>query len=154
MARNLLRDAAGSTVVEMAMVAPFLALMLVGMVDLSRAYGSKLALEQAAQRTIEKVAQGQIAESDADDFKAALKTEAATAAGVAESAVTPDVWLECEGARKDFNTGACDADESFARYASVDITKKYTPLFSVKKFAGANADGTYTIRGEAGVRLQ
>lgn len=153
MIRNLLRNEVGSSVVEMALVAPLLAGLLIGMVDLSRAYSAKLTLEQAAQRTIEKVAQGQISGSDADDFKAALKTEAAAAAAVAESAVTPDVWLECDGAREDFTSGSCDADESFARYASVEITKTYTPLFAVK-FAGANADGTYTLQGEAGVRMQ
>lgn len=149
MARNLLRSDAGSTVVEMALVAPFLAALLIGMVDLSRAYSTKLQLEQAAQRTIEKVAQQTQVSTD---YTAALKAEGASAAGVAESAVSPDFWLECDGARESF-TGACDAGESFARYVTVEITKTYTPLFSVR-FAGANADGTYTLHGEAGVRIQ
>ena len=49
------RDERGASIIELALVAPVLASMLVGMVDLSRAYSYKLKLEQAAQRAIEKV---------------------------------------------------------------------------------------------------
>jgi len=88
--RSLFRSESGNSFVEMGMAAPVLATMLIGMVDLSRAYSAKLQLEQAAQRTIEQVMQQSAASSD---YSAALKTEGAAAAGVAESADTPDNWL-------------------------------------------------------------
>ena len=149
--RTLLRNDAGSSIVEMALVAPFMAAMLIGMVDLSRAYSTKLELEQAAQRTIEKVMQQT---SVASNYTTALKAEGALAAGVAEAAVTPDIWLECNGARAaDFYTSSCAPGETVARYVTVDIAKSYTPMFGTK-FLGANANGSFTLHGEAGIRVQ
>ncbi|MGH6658493.1 MAG: TadE/TadG family type IV pilus assembly protein, partial [Sphingomicrobium sp.] len=42
---RLARDKRGAAVVEMAMVAPLIATMVVGVVDLSNAFGRKLKLE-------------------------------------------------------------------------------------------------------------
>jgi Flp pilus assembly protein TadG len=144
----LIRDERGASIVEMALAAPILASLLIGMVDLSSAYSMKLQVVQAAQRTIEKVQVSNFQESD----KTALQSEAATAAGVSTSAVTVDAWLECDGAKMAY-TGSCTTGQTFARYVSVTIAKTYTPIFSMK-FAGANADGTYTIRGRSGIRVQ
>ena len=156
--RTLLRSERGNSFVEMALVAPVFTTLLVGMVDLSRAYSAKLQLEQASQRTIELVMQQQAA---ADDYTASLKAEGAAAAGVAESAVTPDNWLECSAdgvtwtRHPDGFEGACDsATPLYARYVSVDIAKSYKPLFSSKYFPGSDAQGNYTIHGKAGVRIQ
>lgn len=140
----------GAAVIEMALVAPLLAAMLIGMVDLSRAYSAKLQLEQAAQRTIERVMQQRNVPSD---YSTILVPEAAAAAGVEASAVTVDNWLECDGARQSSSITSCNSGQTYARYVTVDITKTYTPMFSTR-FAGANTDGTYTLRGRAGVRVQ
>lgn len=149
--RRLLGDARGAAVIEVALVAPIFGALIVGVVDLSRGYSAKLLLEQASQRAIEKVMNGQATTSTA----AALKTEAATTAGVAESAVAVDFWLECNDVRQtgDYKTTTCSAGQTYARYMSVAITKVFTPMFA-KKFAGANADGTYTLTGRTGVRIQ
>src|SRR3954462_7328753 len=45
----------GAAVIEMAMVAPVLAIGVIGIVAMSNAYSRKLALEQGAQRAIEKI---------------------------------------------------------------------------------------------------
>src|SRR5690349_7864100 len=55
--RKLFRNERGAAVIELAMVAPVLALMTIGIVDMSNAYSRKLNLEQAAQRAIEKIMQ-------------------------------------------------------------------------------------------------
>lgn len=147
--RQLGRDHRGAAVIEVALVAPIFGAFIVGVVDLSRGYSAKLVLEQASQRAIEKVMQGQADTTTA----AALKTEAAAVAGVAESAVTVDFWLECDGARQDDYTEPCPPGEPYARFMSVSITKTYTPMFAMK-FAGANSNGTYTLTGRTGVRTQ
>lgn len=147
--KNLAADEAGASVVELALAAPVLAALLIGMVDISRGYSAKLQLEQAAQRTIEKVMQRDIPSSD---FTTDLKAEGAAAADVAQSAVTVDYYLECDGTRQGWST-TCASGEAYARYVTVDITKTYTPLFRTR-FAGANTDGTYTLHGKAGIRLQ
>jgi len=153
----LLRDESGASIIEMALMMPVLATLLIGMVDLSRGYSEKLQLEQAAQRSIEKAMNG--------DKKAALfetlEDEAVAAAGVSASAVEIRYWLECDGVSQNTSPSTMDQDykkvcadgEAIARYVNVHIEKTYTPMFSTR-FAGARSDGTYLLVGEAGIRVQ
>ena len=55
--QGLLCEEDGAAVIELALIAPVLALTVIGIVDMSNAYSRKLALEQAAQRAVEKIAQ-------------------------------------------------------------------------------------------------
>lgn len=134
---------------ELALAAPILATMLIGMVDIGRGYSMKLQLEQAAQRAIEKVMNGQADRSSV----AALKTEAATTAGVAETAVTVDFWLECNGTRAGSYDSTCADGTVSRRYLTVQITKAFNPMFSTR-WLGANSDGSFTVVGKTGVRTQ
>ena len=52
---RLLANDRGAAVIEMALIAPVLALGVIGIVDVSNAYSRKLALEQGAQRAVEKI---------------------------------------------------------------------------------------------------
>src|SRR5688500_767455 len=119
--RTLGRDERGASIIEMAMVLPVLATLLVGMVDISRAYSFKLQLEQAAQRSIEKVQQYRTTSSTFST----LQTEAATAAGVPTTDVTVDYWLECNGARQTSYATVCPTTQTRVRYITVSITKKF-----------------------------
>jgi Flp pilus assembly protein TadG len=148
--RTLARDERGASIIEMAMVLPVLATLLVGMVDISRAYSFKLQLEQAAQRSIEKVQQYRTTSSTFTT----LQTEAATAAGVPATDVVVDYWLECNGTRAGTYDSTCTSGQTYARYITVRITKKFSPMFGTRFFPGANTDGTYTIDAQAGLRTQ
>ena len=55
--RKLARNRSGTATIELALCAPILATMVIGVSDISIAYGKKLELEQAAQRAMEKVMQ-------------------------------------------------------------------------------------------------
>ena len=55
--RKLGTDEQGAAIIELALIAPIFALMAIGVVDMSNAYSRKLALEQGAQRAIEKIMQ-------------------------------------------------------------------------------------------------
>lgn len=143
------RDQRGAAVIELAIIAPIFATMLIGMVDIGRGYSMKLQLEQAAQRAIEKVMNGQADKSTA----AALKTEAATTAGVPETSVTVDFWLECDNARQANYDSVCSSGAVYRRYLTVQIDKIFTPMFATK-WLGANSDGTFTVVGKTGVRTQ
>ena len=154
---NLFRDKRGTSVIEMALVAPILASMVIGMTDLSRGYAAKLKLEQAAQRAIEKAMNG---DKETALFET-LEDEAVAAAGVSASDVEVRYWLECDGVSQNTSPSTMESDyekvcadgASYARYVNVRIEKTYTPMFSTT-WLGANSDGTFTLVGEAGVRVQ
>ena len=147
---RIARDDRGASIIELALVAPILASLLIGMVDMSRAYSYKLKLEQSAQRAIEKVQQYQ-AESST---YSTLQSEAATAAGVPSSNVTIDYWLECDGTRQsDYNT-SCTGTQTYGRWVTVSVQGTFTPMFRSKYYPRANSDGTFTITGKAGMRTQ
>lgn len=146
----LARDERGASIIELALVAPILATLLIGMVDLSRAYSRKLMLEQAAQRAIEKIQQYQSTTST----YGTLQTEAAAAAGVPTSDVAIDFWLECDGTRAANYNSVCSSGQTYGRWVQVDVTGTFTPMFRVRRWLGSNADGTFTIHGKAGMRTQ
>ena len=148
--KRLSQDEGGASIIELALVAPILATLLIGMVDLSRAYSRKLMLELAAQRAIEKIQQYQSTTST----YGTLQAEAAAAAGGPTSDVAIDFWLECDGTRAANYNSVCATGQTYGRWVSVDITGTFTPMFRVRRWMGSNADGTFTIHGIAGMRTQ
>ena len=147
--KNPWRDERGVAAVELALLAPILATMVIGVVDLSSAFGRKLVLEQAAQRAIEKVMQTTV-DTTVD---LTIVNEAAEAAGVDVEQVELDFWLECDDEREaDYNT-ECDATEKEARYIVLTINDSYTPMFPVH-FSGIDGDGTYHLSATSGIRTR
>jgi Flp pilus assembly protein TadG len=147
---SVLRDERGNAFLEMALAAPLIAALFVGMVDVSRAVSAKVDLEQAAQRAVEKVqAQATFKTSQA----ATVKSDAEAAAGTGSTA-TVSYWLECnhDGVHLDFDTGSCSTGQSYARYVNVNIQKSFTPLYG-NMFPGAT-NGAVTVKGRAVVRVQ
>jgi Flp pilus assembly protein TadG len=149
--RNIGRDERGNSVIELALTAPLLASLFIGMVDISRSVSAKVTVEQAAQRAVEKV--------QARDFKTSyestIEADAEAAAGSGSNA-TVDAWLECnnDGVHLDYDTGACGTGVSYARYVKVSITNSFTPIFGTRFFPGANANGSVTVLGQATLRVQ
>ena len=160
-------DDGGAAIIELALIAPIFALMTIGIVDMSNAYSRKLALEQGAQRAIEKIMQT----TQDDTVEGTLAAEAVcqvigtNSSGVCNSGpitaadVTVTDRLECV----DNTTGAitvmadptdnCTSSQTETRYIQIDVTDKYTPMFPIH-FAGINADGTYHLSATAGMRTQ
>jgi Flp pilus assembly protein TadG len=155
MTRNrklLAQDESGASIIEMALLLPFLASMVVGVADISRAYSAKLKLEQAAYRSIEKVQQYRDTSSTFSTISAEATT-AAVAAGFTSPSVAVDYFLECDGTRQaTYNTTCGTATPN--RWITVDISGTFTPMFASSKWPGSNADGTYTLHGKAGLRTQ
>jgi Flp pilus assembly protein TadG len=147
---SIWRDEKGNSFLEMALAAPLLASLFVGMVDISRAVSAKVKLEQAAQRAVEKVQAQSVFKSNQ---AATVKSDAEGAGGTGSTA-TVDYWLECnhDGVHLDFDTGSCSTGQSYARYLSVDVQKAFTPLWG-NMFPGA-VNGTVTVKGKAVVRVQ
>lgn len=173
-ARKLGRDDRGAAIIELALVAPVLAVMVVGVVDLSNAFGRKLGLEQGAQRAIEKVMQT----TGDDTVEATIKTEVVCQINgtnddgsckstpiTAADNVTVTYRLECTnsaGAMTSSETENADTFDSTecpagttteARYLQVTVTDLYTPMFPLH-FSGADADGSYPLSATAGMRTK
>lgn len=155
---RLRRDEQGTAAIELGLAIPIVFMLLLGLIDIARGYSIKLQLEQVAQRSIEKVMNGQADRATI----AALRTEAAAAAEVPESSVTTTAWLECSGGTgaptffyhpNDDDQMCPTAQPIFRRYLSVRIVKSFSPIFHFR-WLGANADGSYTIVGATSVRTQ
>jgi Flp pilus assembly protein TadG len=149
-ARSIFADQGGNSILEMGLVAPLLAALFVGTVDIARGVSTKLQLEQAAQRSIELVQRTNYATS----MNTTLETEATTAAGAGSSA-TATAWLECDhsSTHGNYDTGTCTATQSYARYVKVTVQKSFTPMFGTRFFPGA-VNGAIIIKGSATVRTQ
>jgi Flp pilus assembly protein TadG len=145
--RQLARDKRGSVVVEVALIAPVIATMVVGVVDLSNAFSAKLRCEQAAQRAIEKI----MNTTDEDTVENTLTAEAASQANVPTDNVTVKYRLECNGT---VTTGTeCGTGQVSSQWIEVTVKDKYTPLFPVK-LAAIDSDGTYHVSATAGMRIE
>ena len=143
------RSERGTATIELALFAPILATMIIGVIDMSMAYSRKLQIEQGAQRAIEKIMQ-----TTGDSTPAAtLIAEASDQANVPAENVTVTYVLECDQAPVADYSADCDPGESEARYIEVEVVDKYVPMFGMT-FAGLNDDGTYHIRAKAGMRTQ
>ena len=171
---SLLANARGAAVIEMALVAPVLAAATIGIIDISNAYSKKLALEQGAQRAIEKI----MNTTETSSVEATLATEAVcqvngttTTGGVTTcntspitaSNVTVTWTLDCTvgGTMTAYTTTSSATYDGYilsctnlggtkAGYVQVTVTDNYSPLFPIH-FAGFNGS-TYPISATAGTR--
>lgn len=149
---GLFRDAKGTSTIELAILSPFAAVLLLGMVDTSLAFTEKLKTEQAGQRAIEKATSYNGAGSD----YSGLDDEAANEADVPVDNVTLDKWLECNSTKQQSFDGVCGDGELVARHIAITITNTYTPLFKygpLGKLIGADQNGIrYSVYAQ--VRIQ
>ena len=169
--KRAIDDARGSVTIELALLAPILGTMIIGVVDLSIAYGQKLELEQGAQRAIEKVMQttgtGTVAETLTDEAVCQVNgtdDDGECLAGrISAADVTVSYRLECiaeDGTRTstvkqdaaEFDALTCGEDDRQARYLSIDIVDTYTPMFPI--YFGSESDKLYHMSATAGVRTQ
>ena len=177
-----LRDEkSGVATIELALIAPVLAVMTIGIVDISNAYSRKLALEQGAQRAIEKIMQT----TANDTVENTLATEAVCqvdgmnndgsckTSPITTSNVTVTWRRECTSSGSytatkagtttpatyttatDYDNDPCASTVTEADYIQIYITDKYTPLFPIHFGSSYNsAEGAYDISASAGMRTK
>jgi len=168
---RLLRCDRGSAIIELAMAAPVLALMTIGVIDMSNGFSARLAVEQGTQRAIEKIMQT----TETSTVQGTLKNEVlcqvnglnedgtCKTSPLQASDITVNFRIECtkDGTMTPqttddadtFDGYECDVGEAEARYISVSAMQKYTPMFSTH-FLGINADGSYHVHATAGMRTK
>lgn len=176
---RLLSSERGAALIELALIAPVLALGVIGIVDVSNAYSRKLALEQGAQRAVEKImntTENSTVESTlVNEVKCQVNgstTTTTTVGGVtttttacntrASQNITVNWRLDCttggtttsqttsDSATYDGWVGACAGRK--AGYVAVTVTDKYSPLFRIHFAPFNTSDSTYHVAATAGVR--
>jgi Flp pilus assembly pilin Flp len=132
--RALARDERGTSLIEFGFLAPFLALLTMGVVDLSRGLAERFAIQQAISRGLEMVqARPAYATANSNDVDYSfVKTEVATAAGVPAGQVTLQRWLECDGVEQSDVNGTCPTGDDVARYLRIRVTKDFKGQFYYK----------------------
>ncbi|MEQ7872378.1 TadE/TadG family type IV pilus assembly protein [Sphingomonas sp. ASV193] len=177
MTRKLLnilrRDARGAAVLELALIAPVVAITVAGIVDISSAYSRKLALEQGVQRAIEKIMQttedttveGTLASEAVCQVNGTNADGTCKTSPITTANITITYRMECTNS----GTGAvtsntttdadtyndwegCSAGYVTSRYISVTATDQYTPMFPIHFSNYNSSDGTYHLSATAGMR--
>lgn len=169
--RTLHVDERGAAIIELALIAPILALMIVGIVDMSNAFSRKLALEQGAQRAIERIEQTTandtventlttevVCQVNGTNSDGTCKTSPITASNVTVTFRldctdgSGNVTTQSNSTPATFDTYTCPTGTaSQAKYLQVQVTDQYTPMFPVI-FSAINSDGTYHMSATAGMR--
>lgn len=170
---RLRTDERGAAIIELAIIAPVLAVLTIGVVDISNAFNRKLVLEQAAQRAIERVMQttGTTTVEDTIKDEAICQVNGVNddgsckASPITAANVTVSYRLECTDAAgaitsqsstdaTAFDDFYCDTGTvSEAKYIQVAVTDTYAPMFPIH-FGALNDDGTYHLTATAGMRTK
>jgi Flp pilus assembly protein TadG len=168
---RLLADSRGAAVIELALIAPILAMLIIGVTDISVAYGHRLELEQAVQRSMERVMQT----TGVDTVENTIKNEAVCQYNgrdgngncktdrISAADVTVNYRLEClaggavastqqSSDAATFDTFTCSAGQTESRYISATAVDTYVPMFNIH--FGTGPDGVYNLSATAGVRVQ
>ena len=145
---DCLRDSRGASLLELAIVAPLLAMLVAGVVDLGRGLSAKFALNQAVHRSLEKAA----VSNRRTDY-GYLKAETANAAAIAPANVTIDAWLECDGQRKASFADSCAPEQQISRYVKVTAITHFRPMFDYGFAQASNAAGI-ELKADASMRVQ
>ncbi len=156
---SLLEDERAVSVIEFGFLAPILGFMLLGMVDLANGYTRKMAVENAVNRAMEKVAV--LAVQDDYTF---LKTEVATALpSIAASTITVDAYSMCDTTKMPTFKSECGfrgdgSPEQISRYVKLKVADRWKPMFNFGiqgyKLYQAGGDGKVPLTVETQLRVQ
>jgi Flp pilus assembly protein TadG len=146
-----LRDARGTSTIELAFIFPVGLFLLLGAIDSSMGFAEKLRVEAAAARAVEQITAFSSVKTD----YTASRTEAAAAANVAVSDVTVTYWLECNNVVQGAFTATCTtAGSQIARFVKVSVSGKFSPAVNYGNFLTTDANGFVRVEGDASVRIQ
>ena len=146
----LIAEAKGVAFVETALVAPFLAAVVMGTVDTARYGASKLNIQQAVNRGLEMSWLGGPSVATTD-----IQTQAASQANLSTSAVTVTQTQECAGTAATWGS-TCATGQETAKYTQIRISTTFTPTFVLGSLARllGNSNGNIPISATGVIRIQ
>jgi Flp pilus assembly protein TadG len=128
--RGLGECTSGTAIIEAAISAPFIVLLLAGVYELGTAMYRQMALEGAARAGAEYYAR------HPGDLTGA-RTTVQSASGMDPTSLTVNVAMICEcpnGAAVSCTTGTCSTPGPFTRFVTVQVTQNYASLLPIPGF--------------------
>lgn len=146
----LTAEARGVALVETALVAPFLAVVIMGTVDTARYGAAKLKIQQAVNRGLEMSLMGGSSLSATD-----IQTQAALQANIPTSSVTITQTRECAGTVTSWGS-SCTTGQETACYTQIRVSTTFTPTFVLGSLARmlGNSNGDVPISATGVIRIQ
>jgi Flp pilus assembly protein TadG len=144
--QRISRDEGGIATIELALVAPVFATLIIGVADVTTAFNRKVELEQGVQRAVERVMQTTAEYTVAEN----IKEEVHKSAGVPKSNVSVNYFLSCNGVVKSAELDCTDT-EAEVRYTIVSAFATYTPVIPLDAIGFG---GPITLRVETEMRTQ
>lgn len=150
LARELSASKQGLALVETALIAPFLILLITGIVDLAMYGAALLKAQQAVNRGLEMSMMGGTSIATTD-----IQSQAATQAGVATSNVVVTPTLECAGVLTTWGS-TCSTGQETAVYTKIQLSTTYHPLlaFGTTAWLNTDANGDIPISVTGVIRIQ
>ena len=157
---KLWREDRGAAIIELAIVAPVIALMTVGVVDLSNGFGTKLKIESCAA-SVEKVMQTTgitdvettIVSEAICQFNGTMPDGTCNTAPLTAANVTVLHTLYCNNGATPIADVDCPAGQTESKWIKVTVWTDYKPLFPLQ-FTGIDGGGKYRIQASAGMRTE
>ena len=146
--KKLVRADGGTATLELALVLPILASLLIGVVDITTAFNRKLVMEQAIQRAIERVMQTTTDYTVPDNIKA----EASAAAGIPVENVTVVYTQTCNGVSTPTDQDCPNEADAQVLYTNVSAWTSFTPMFPLARLG--MTDSAFTLNVETGIRTK
>lgn len=134
-----LRDSnSGAAAIETAIVAPFLAVVMMGTVDIAQYGAAKLEVQQAINRGLEMAMMG-----GPDTSTTAIQSDVATEAGVATANVNVTQTQTCNGASATWGS-SCSSGQELRKFITITVTQNFRPSFVMGVLAD-RVDGSNRI---------
>lgn len=148
--RELAAARQGVAFVEAALIAPFLILVITGIVDLAMYGAALLKAQQAVNRGLEMSMMGGASVASSD-----IQSQAATQAGVSTSNVVVTQTQECSGTAATWGS-SCATGQETAKYTQIQLSTTYHPLlaFGTTAWMQTDANGDIPISVTGVIRIQ
>jgi len=139
----------GVALVELALIAPFLILLITGIVDLALYGATLLKAQQAVNRGLEMSMMGGTS-VDMDAIKIQVEAQAGSPA-----TATPIPTQECAGVAATWGS-SCATGQETAKYTQIQLSTTYHPLlaFGTTAWMQTNANGDIPISVTGVIRIQ
>jgi Flp pilus assembly protein TadG len=149
--RRILASKRGVSTVEVALVAPFLALLIVNTIDSAVFAARKLQIQQGVNRGLEISMMG-----GKSTTTSTIQSETATEADVNTSDVTITQVLECDGVVVSTWSSSCTTGQETTRFITVSVTTTHSTLFNLGLLAQTlgNSNGDIPITTSGTIRIQ